>query len=548
MKFKIRFIKEEIKIKTPTASLKWLIYNNFRNIICTMKYWVILLTLIPVLIFSACSDTPDIKRLDIPEIELNTLDELSDVNFSWESDDSGNFSHITSYSNKNTIYFNIDYEFPDNIFIYQTEIDGKMKYGYMDEYFQKYTETISNDPNIFNYGLARITDDDGSYIIDSRFTEIEEYYPGFKLIGNDLLIVNWTDKPVENPYVIPDVDFDTFLVPVKINEELNAGDINDKTLYGYKTINNLILNDDKSYDDFVIPPEFKAADLFYEGLAAVKINGKWGYINETGEIVINPEYDNAGNFYRGAAPVYDANYHKPFEVLKYGYTDENDLGRWGMINMRGNTVTLFKYRSIGPFINDLSFAVVATQPQNTNIYEILRPDGIQAYMPSQVFGPEARAFLGDPLQFSDGLIPVLWGSYVFMNEEGEKAFENEFSNARGFSDGMAAVQPKKEIRWGYIDLSGNMVFPAIYTYACDFDEGYAYVREHLSSEGYLIDKMGNHYLEDLELHGITKFNEDGNALGFKRETKEVGITNEKTGMYEKVIKTFYTYYIINVIY
>ncbi|MFO7612522.1 MAG: hypothetical protein R6W99_08600, partial [Clostridia bacterium] len=92
----------------------------------------------------------------------------------------------------------------------------------------------------------------------------------------------------------------------------------------------------------------------------------------------------------------------------------------------------------------------------------------------------------------------------------------------------------------------NLVLPEIYTYACDFDEGYAYVRDRLSAKGYLIDKMGNHYLENLELHGISKFNEDGYALGFKKETKEVETKNEKTGMYEKVIKTFYTYFIIHV--
>jgi len=81
--------------------------------------------------------------------------------------------------------------------------------------------------------------------------------------------------------------------------------------------------------------------------------------------------------------------------------------------------------------------------------------------------------------------------------------------------------------------------PDIYTYACEFNEGYAYVRDRLSAKGYLIDKAGNHYLEDLELNGITKFNENGYALGFKKEKVEVEKNNEKVWV------DFYTYYIIH---
>jgi hypothetical protein len=33
-----------------------------------------------------------------------------------------------------------------------------------------------------------------------------------------------------------------------------------------------------------------------ETLAAVKIGGKWGYIDKTGKIVIKPQFDEAGDF------------------------------------------------------------------------------------------------------------------------------------------------------------------------------------------------------------------------------------------------------------
>ena len=44
-------------------------------------------------------------------------------------------------------------------------------------------------------------------------------------------------------------------------------------------------------------------DVFHEGLARVKKNGKYGYINKEGEEVIKCQYDDASNFHEGLAAV-----------------------------------------------------------------------------------------------------------------------------------------------------------------------------------------------------------------------------------------------------
>ncbi|PSO79918.1 MAG: hypothetical protein BRC51_06045 [Cyanobacteria bacterium SW_12_48_29] len=41
----------------------------------------------------------------------------------------------------------------------------------------------------------------------------------------------------------------------------------------------------------VINPQFDYAGEFSEGLAPIKISDKWGYIDKTGEMVINPQFD-----------------------------------------------------------------------------------------------------------------------------------------------------------------------------------------------------------------------------------------------------------------
>src|SRR5262249_37536648 len=52
---------------------------------------------------------------------------------------------------------------------------------------------------------------------------------------------------------------------------------------------------------------------FSEGLAAVKVNGKWGYIDKSGKYVISPQFSRARSFHEGLAFVGWGD--------KYGYID-----------------------------------------------------------------------------------------------------------------------------------------------------------------------------------------------------------------------------------
>lgn len=62
---------------------------------------------------------------------------------------------------------------------------------------------------------------------------------------------------------------------------------------------------------------FESAKLFNsDGYAAVRIDGKWGFINENGEVVIKPEYIDANSFSNGLAAV---------KMTKgWGYIDVNN--------------------------------------------------------------------------------------------------------------------------------------------------------------------------------------------------------------------------------
>ncbi|MBW4679932.1 MAG: WG repeat-containing protein [Microcoleus vaginatus WJT46-NPBG5] len=70
-------------------------------------------------------------------------------------------------------------------------------------------------------------------------------------------------------------------------------------------------------------PYFKADGKFSEGLAAVEIQRKWGYIDKTGKMIIQPQYEAAGAFSEGLARVNVGgewnDMHNFIEGGKWGY-------------------------------------------------------------------------------------------------------------------------------------------------------------------------------------------------------------------------------------
>jgi hypothetical protein len=53
----------------------------------------------------------------------------------------------------------------------------------------------------------------------------------------------------------------------------------------------------------IIPPKYDYSKDFTEGIAAVRLNGKWGFVDQTGKEIIPPKYEDTNNYSEGLVAV-----------------------------------------------------------------------------------------------------------------------------------------------------------------------------------------------------------------------------------------------------
>lgn len=106
--------------------------------------------------------------------------------------------------------------------------------------------------------------------------------------------------------------------------------------------------------EYVIEPKFEEASAFSEGLAKVKINGKYSYVDKNGKLAVSTMFFDADDFSNGLAAV-----RKDFY--------------WNYIDKKGNVVIEGEYLRATPFSDD-GYAVVVNLDDK---YILIDKDGKQ---------------------------------------------------------------------------------------------------------------------------------------------------------------------------
>lgn len=265
----------------------------------------------------------------------------------------------------------------------------------------------------------------------------------------------------------------------------------------------------------VIDYQFEGAAPFSDGMALVMKNDKTGFIDKTGNIVIACKYDNAGEegFQNGVARV---------------YLDKE----WGVINKAGEIVVPFgKYYKIKEFQNGFAQVESETARDYTSKTgyidvegnEIVEMDldnlGLQYFSEGLAVKSNAK--------YNSTLDTISNRKYGYVDENLNMIIEQKYKKAGSFSEGLAPVSEDGE-KIGYIDKEGNLVIDYQFHNAMGFSEGYAVVNN--GEKCGVIDKQGN-LVVDYKYDYIMPFSEGLAAfvpdLSVDADEQKVGYINTK---------------------
>lgn len=204
--------------------------------------------------------------------------------------------------------------------------------------------------------------------------------------------------------------------------------------------------------EVVILPQFDDAGQFSEGLAYIKKHGKYGYIDKKGEIVVPLQFEDAYPFSDGVALV------------------KQSTG-WCYIDRAGKIVLQPRFNNAGIFSDGLALCKVNDK------WGYMDKTGKLAIKPQ----------FGYAYSFSGGLAKI-WenGKYGYINPNGEIVIAPQFDNGGDFSEGLAVI--KQNDKWGYIDKTGKIIISPQFDDAGRFSDGLAVVIQN-GKWGY-IDKTG----------------------------------------------------------
>ncbi len=185
--------------------------------------------------------------------------------------------------------------------------------------------------------------------------------------------------------------------------------------------------------------------VFSEGLAAVLIKNKWGFINSSGEIVIQPQYEFVSDFSNGLA-VFSQKVKN--EVLK------------GYINTKGEIVINAQFKNAYDFNNDLALINMNEKWGfiNTEGKIIINPQFENADF------------------FAEDLCVIKQGdNYGFIDKTGKIIINPQFKQAGSFSEKLAVVKSSDD-KYGYINKEGKYEINPQFEEAGNFTKGIAYIK------------------------------------------------------------------------
>lgn len=251
----------------------------------------------------------------------------------------------------------------------------------------------------------------------------------------------------------------------------------------------------------IIPPRYNYANPFSEGLAVVLALGKYMIIDKTGNIVATTKFQIDKDTVRNPS-VQDLS--EGFAAAGIGSMLTK---KWGYIDTKGELAIPIQFDEVRPFAEGLAAAAVGGQ-FDPNRWGYIDKTGKYVI-------PRSYYSAGE---FSEELAPVRIGNigsskWGYINKDGVVVIQPVFDDARPFSEGLAAVAygtHSDDTKWGYINKDGQMVIQPAFSEPDSFSEGLA--RVNVAGKWGYIDKKGNMVIKPQFFRASTFVNNEARVL------------------------------------
>jgi hypothetical protein len=252
--------------------------------------------------------------------------------------------------------------------------------------------------------------------------------------------------------------------------------------------------------ELIIEYQYKncfAACSFHNGLALINVGGRYGYINVKNKFVINPQFDDAYGF------------------LKKGVAFVKINEKFGLINEKGVFLIPPKFDFVPmPSYIDLNDGLIPVRNYFTRDQKIETQDSYVDINGNVKFTLSDKfKFTIDGSGFHNGfaIIDELSSNGIkkrYINTDGKVVFD-AYEEARSFHDGSASV--KTNGRFGFIDKNGNFIINPQFDDADPFlENGLAIVAVGIKKfrKWGIINKFGEYVINpqfDFIIHGARDF-------------------------------------------
>lgn len=243
----------------------------------------------------------------------------------------------------------------------------------------------------------------------------------------------------------------------------------------------------------IIEPQFTMAFTFSEGLAYVMTESGTGFIDETGNMVIKfdkqvpvplpfsegltaiREDKKWGYINKKGEFVITPKFDEAW-IFSEGLARVKENGKWGYIDKNGDYVIEPKFDVCYDYKDNLALTI------HNGVGRFIDKTG------KVVIEPKSDSVSS----FSEGFACFRTNNkYGFYNKNGDIVIKPQFDLADSFSEGLACVWFDNKV--GFIDITGSLVIPAGFDSAYRFNNGLAYVK--VNGKWGVISKNGNFVIE-----------------------------------------------------